>query len=910
MVRFRAHSYHIPLVILLGAVVSLYNCGGGGGGSSSSTPNERVTDAQALANTPLTRGGVTRLKNGNDDEDGASLIVPPGAVDQDADISIAATSTQPEGSPWGQLPVGGLFEIGPTGLSFNADNKALLTLPLSPGGLNSDLHIGRWNETTGSWEDVGGAIDGDFISAEVDHLSLYGVFPQGKSLVRILNDIAPVEDPSDLGIEVRYISGPLPPVDWPEGQYYPAYRALPEGGIDLKIGESRLMALPPGQYHFAVSFPPPYQIANSMYVRIPVLETGADDATVDQTITITGDDASSDNTVTNDSLADFPGSWQVVGANEPPEISCSAIVPAGVAVTNNDPDATGLPSRRVGVGPITVQDLLDSTAVELTGAATDPEAGAIDYFWTWPRGTLPTKDTAASGEEISRFFHPNPRREGRYDVFLTAYDQFHLFNECHWEITVRGNEKPVIGVIADDYVVDYGRFGPPGFDGFSAMDRGELGAPTGGATSWCEYVDTNADAGPDTTLLKTLPILPPAESPDHIFRPTQYPPGMTCVYAMVGDADGDSLAVSFRFPANGDLYDALTGAKITTTGQLDAYNATISTMAAGFPMPDVLESYAPQGALYALPIIWEAPDNMVLDLFSSMPTHDCRHLDGDPAFDVGPCVDIPGTYPDGGITAIVATVTDGLSREQIDDFGVGYGEDNIVRQDGSGGGAGGGGGGGSGNNPPICSNDEFTINMGSTLADPMSGTDVDYGDNLTFIVTSGPGDGGVNVNDNTYVPDGNYFGTDSFDYVVSDGQAQSEPCTVTITINEVRKYYVFKLSGSGYQKKYGGYADKVTGYEYDSYYLYQSELDGIAGTNFDNTAACANGPWPFPDLPPQIWETRSMALFAGPFDTPQEVDPYRCPVPSWVTSYNPICNQWVHDSDPKYWTNITSICGP
>ena len=242
-------------VILMTFIITA--CGGGGGGSDDANggaPDDRTADAQALAAAPLTRGGSARITSSDSDVDGASLIVPPGAVDHDASITIAATSTQPEGSPWGQSPVGSLFEIGPSGLNFDASNRALLTLPLSPGGVNNNLHIARWDETVGGWENVGGTITGDFISTEVDHLSLYGVFSQGKSLVRILNDVAPEEDTSNLGIEIRYISGPLPPSDWPENTPFPAYRPLPEGGIELKIGESRLMALLPGQYHFAVSF--------------------------------------------------------------------------------------------------------------------------------------------------------------------------------------------------------------------------------------------------------------------------------------------------------------------------------------------------------------------------------------------------------------------------------------------------------------------------------------------------------------------------------------------------------------------------------------------------------------------------------------------------------------------------------
>ena len=240
-------------------------------------------------------------------------------------------------------------------------------------------------------------------------------------------------------------------------------------------------------------------------------------------------------------------------------------------------------------------------------------------------------------------------------------------------------------------------------------------------------------------------------------------------------------------------------------------------------------------------------------------------------------------------------------------FGVGYGEDDIVRLDGSGGGGGSGGGSGT-NTPPVCFGDDtVTTNMGQPVTVSIGGGDADL-DEVTFIITSGPSDGSVDVESSTYTPDGNFFGADSFTYVATDGQVESEPCTITITVNEVRKYYVFELSGVGYQKTFAA-PYKVTGYEYDSFFLFQSEVDGIVGSDIDNTIACANGPSVFPNNKPEIWETRNMRLLAGPFDTPQEVDAYRCPVPNYITAPNPICDHWVFTQDPAYSNDINSICG-
>jgi hypothetical protein len=892
------------LLAVLAATTIMISCGGGGGDGNGDGPpdnsDDRASDAQALESAPLTKGGSVRFESTDGDEDGAMLIVPSGAVDQDTTLSIAPSSGQPTNSPWGQSPIGSLFEIGPSGLDFDPDAKAQLTLPLSPGGVNENLYIGRWNETTGEWERLGGTITGDFISTELDHLSLYGVFPKGRSLVRILNDVAPDEDPNDQGIDIFFISGPAPPPDWPEGEPFPAQRPLPDDVIRLHIGEDRILALSPGHYHFAVSFPSPFQVTNNLFVIIPELVEGAAHTGLDQTITITGDGASSDDAITDASLNNFPGNRIVLGANLRPQSTCTAVAPQGVPVTNNETGADGLPSRRILVGPILVETLRD-TGVEFTGMATDPEGGSIRHVWTMPL-IRPSLDGSASGGWVSYDYSPNSIREGRYDVYLTSYDAFNLFDQCHWEIIVRGNEKPTIEVIANDFIVDFGRLGSDREQNSSdAIDRNPLPDPAPqGPFGWCQHAFDliNGDGVLDTTELRALPILPPTDI-NHI-RPTQYSPGMTCLYALVGDADGDPLTVNFRFPFVGDLYNAITGEKITTTQQLDDYNTLLTARMAEFPVPEVLAPYSPE-AQFAPPIIWEAPDNVVSTL-PGITTHDCRHYPVGSTTG-GPCYHTRD-YPAGGVAAIVATVTDGFSREQMGDFGVGYGEDDIVvlgDDDGDD-----NGDGSATNTPPTCSDDSVTTDMGQSVVVPLSAHDPD-GDPLTFTIISGPTSGYVDLAGATYTPDGSFSGVDSFTFVANDGIADSEVCTIEITINEVRKSHVFKLSGVGYNKRWGGFAEKGTGYEYFHMWILPSEADGIVGTDIDNTGACEAGPWAGPVLTPSIWETREVVLI-GVFDTWEEMEPYRCDVPNWAGD-RMLCNGWTIDSDPRYWDDINRICG-
>jgi VCBS repeat-containing protein len=74
-----------------------------------------------------------------------------------------------------------------------------------------------------------------------------------------------------------------------------------------------------------------------------------------------------------------------------------------------------------------------------------------------------------------------------------------------------------------------------------------------------------------------------------------------------------------------------------------------------------------------------------------------------------------------------------------------------------------------------------------TVATPgVLGNDTDPdGDSLSAALVSGPAHGSLDLNANggfTYTPDADFNGTDTFTYQASDGTAQSNPATVTITV--------------------------------------------------------------------------------------------------------------------------------
>ncbi len=93
---------------------------------------------------------------------------------------------------------------------------------------------------------------------------------------------------------------------------------------------------------------------------------------------------------------------------------------------------------------------------------------------------------------------------------------------------------------------------------------------------------------------------------------------------------------------------------------------------------------------------------------------------------------------------------------------------------------------------PGAAGDNYSVLEDQTLTVPAPGvlgndSDID-GDSLAAVFISGPAHGTVTLNPNgsfVYVPSANYFGTDSFIYVASDGRTNSVPATVNITVTPV-----------------------------------------------------------------------------------------------------------------------------
>lgn len=94
------------------------------------------------------------------------------------------------------------------------------------------------------------------------------------------------------------------------------------------------------------------------------------------------------------------------------------------------------------------------------------------------------------------------------------------------------------------------------------------------------------------------------------------------------------------------------------------------------------------------------------------------------------------------------------------------------------------------NNAPLAGNDSYSLAEDSALTGGSvlsNDTDAD-GNTLSAELISGPANGSLTLNANgtfTYIPNANYYGTDTFIYRAFDGAAYSNHATVTVTVAAV-----------------------------------------------------------------------------------------------------------------------------
>ncbi len=102
------------------------------------------------------------------------------------------------------------------------------------------------------------------------------------------------------------------------------------------------------------------------------------------------------------------------------------------------------------------------------------------------------------------------------------------------------------------------------------------------------------------------------------------------------------------------------------------------------------------------------------------------------------------------------------------------------------------------NDAPAADPQSVATNQDTAVAITLSGSDVD-GDALAYTVTSSPAHGSLSgtAPSLTYTPGAGYTGSDSFTFVVNDGQVNSTPAAVSITVNPAGPWLYIGSTTSG-----------------------------------------------------------------------------------------------------------------
>lgn len=93
------------------------------------------------------------------------------------------------------------------------------------------------------------------------------------------------------------------------------------------------------------------------------------------------------------------------------------------------------------------------------------------------------------------------------------------------------------------------------------------------------------------------------------------------------------------------------------------------------------------------------------------------------------------------------------------------------------------------NTAPESQDSSVTVDENSSVTGTMIGSDANQDDVLEFVIASQPSNGSLEFDEETgdfaYTPDADFFGSDSFEFYVTDGDLESGVSTVSITVNEV-----------------------------------------------------------------------------------------------------------------------------
>jgi VCBS repeat-containing protein len=341
--------------------------------------------------------------------------------------------------------------------------------------------------------------------------------------------------------------------------------------------------------------------------------------------------------------------------------------------------------------------------------------------------------------------------------------------------------------------------------------------PTGTLPASVAVADFNADGKPDLTtthpttnnvsvlLNTTVTNRAPAAAAD-AYSTAEDTPLTVAAPGVLGndtDPDGDSLsAVVVSGPAHGSLdlnadggltytpaanfngTDTFTYRASDGTAQSNPATVTMTVTPVNDPPAATDDAYSTaEDTLRTVPAPGVLANDTDLDSSTltaavvTGPGHGTLNLNGDGSFTYTPAANFNGTdtftyrASDGTAQSSPATVTITVTASS---------------------------------DAPVAADDAYTTDEDTALtvaAPGVLGNDSDPdGDQLTAVVASGPGHGSLTLSADgsfTYTPATNYNGTDSFTYRVSDGTLQSDPATVTITVNAVNDAPTVAVAAGG-----------------------------------------------------------------------------------------------------------------
>lgn len=157
----------------------------GGGGWTGTQEPALLTSTDGKITIPVGRAGETSLDNE------IILTVPVGAAEEEITITIEKLADTANLANYGEIFASAVFEVLKN-FKDNFKKPILLTLKFDTSKIKEGQHasIFYYDETEKVWVEIGGQVDQDLISAEVDHFTKFTVLAVDDVKVPSLSDIA------------------------------------------------------------------------------------------------------------------------------------------------------------------------------------------------------------------------------------------------------------------------------------------------------------------------------------------------------------------------------------------------------------------------------------------------------------------------------------------------------------------------------------------------------------------------------------------------------------------------------------------------------------------------------------------------------------------------------------------------